>query len=105
MVSSKDKHECPDIIDNQQEIIVFQSTELKYIFGFSEKSVQKENEVEAEQIKEGTTEKGQDHDPGEKVNRVVLDNVSGQLRNTNEVKISLVTILVFVRDCHSTGTE
>ncbi len=37
-------------------------------FGFSEKSVQKESEVEAEQIEEGTVEKGQDHDPGEKVN-------------------------------------
>ncbi len=49
-------------------------------FGFSEKSVQKESEVEAEQIEEGTVEKGQDHDPGEKVNRVGLDKVSCQLK-------------------------
>lgn len=31
--------------------------------------MQKVNEVEAEKIDEGTSEKGQDHDRGEKVNR------------------------------------
>ncbi len=42
--------------------------------------MQKESEVEAEQIEEGIVEKGQDHDPGEKVNRVGLDKVSCQLK-------------------------
>ncbi len=41
--------------------------------------MQKENEVEAEQIEDGTVEKGQDHDPG--VNKK------------------------YVHDCHSTGRE
>ncbi len=42
--------------------------------------MQKESEVEAEQIEGGTVEKGQDHDPGGKVNRVGLDKVSCQLK-------------------------
>ncbi len=50
--------------------------------------MQKESEVEAEQIEEGTVEKGQDHDPGEKVNRVQL-KVS--VKNTNKVTIQIFT--------------
>ncbi len=67
---------------NKKLLIVFHSQVNFFIsfFGFSEKSVQKESEVEAEQIEEGTVEKGQDHDPGEKVNRVGLDKVSCQLK-------------------------
>lgn len=65
----------------------------------------KESEVEAEQIEEGTAEKGQDHDPGDEVKRVGLNKMSGQLTNTNEVKISIITKLIFLCDCHSTGTE
>ncbi len=61
--------------------------------------MQKESEVEAEQIGEGTVEKGQDHDPGEKVNRVDLDKVSGQL------KIQIKLPYIFLHDCHSTERE
>lgn len=51
----------------------------------------KKSEVEAVQIEEGTVEKRQDHDPGENVNRVGWDTVSGQVRNTNEVTIYIFT--------------
>ncbi len=61
--------------------------------------MQKESEVEAEQIEEGTVEKGQDHDPGEKVNRVGLDKVSCQL------KIQIKLPYIFLHDCHSTERE
>ncbi len=58
--------------------------------------MQKESEVEAEQIEEGTVEKGQDHDPGVKVG---LDKVSCQL------KIQIKLPYIFLHDCHSTGRE